>query len=67
MGTFINILIVLSLLSVLVTLGAGIYSMVRGGEFNERHGNRLMGWRVKLQAVAIGVLVIGFWYKSQHP
>lgn len=66
MGLIIDIAISLSLLAVLVTLGLGIFSMVRGGEFNARHGNRLMRWRVTLQAVAIGVLVIGFWYKSQH-
>lgn len=67
MGTVINILIVLALAAVLITLCAGIYSMLRGGEFNARYGNRLMRWRVTLQAVAIGVLVIGFWYKAQHP
>ena len=67
MGTFINILIVISLLAVLAPLGLGIYGMVRGGEFNAKHGNRLMRWRVTLQAVAIGMLAIGFWYKSAHP
>ena len=66
MDTVINILIALSLVGVLIPLGWGLYAMARGGEYGRLHSNRLMGWRVKLQAVAIGMLVLGFWYKGTH-
>ncbi len=66
MEVFIDIMIALSLFVVLATLGAGIYSLARGGVFNAKWGNRLMRYRVTGQAVAIGVLLLGFWYKGTH-
>lgn len=53
MGTFMPILLALALLAVLGVLFAGLVSMARGGEFNRKHGNRLMRWRVALQGLAI--------------
>jgi len=58
-------LILLSLLSVLAVLGLGIFSMMKGGEFNEKHGNKLMRLRVILQGVTILLLVVSF-YLSQN-
>ena len=66
METVINILIVLALIGVVIPLGLGLFGLARGGEFNARNGNRLMRWRVTMQAVAIGVLVLGFMYKASH-
>ncbi len=66
MDTVINILIVLALFGVVVPLVMGGVSLVRGGEYNRLNGNRFMRWRVTMQAVAVGVLFIGFWWKSQH-
>ena len=66
MEIFIDILIALSLLAVLVSLGLGIFSVARGGDFNAKWGNRFMRWRVGGQAVAIGVLMLGFWWKATH-
>ncbi len=66
MEIFIDILIALSLFVVLATLGVGIFGLARGGEFNAKWGNRLMRYRVTAQAVAIGVLLLGFWYKGTH-
>lgn len=59
-------LIVLSMLVVLVTLGVGLAGFTRGGDFNSRWGNKLMAWRVKTQAVAIAVLLIGCWWVGAH-
>ena len=66
MEIFINIMITLALLTVLVSLGLGVFSLARGGAFNEKWGNRFMRWRVTSQAVAIGVLLLGFWWKATH-
>ena len=66
MEIFINVMIALALFVVLAVLGLGIFSVARGGEFNAKWGNRLMRYRVTAQAVAIGVLLLGFWYKATH-
>jgi Hypoxia induced protein conserved region len=66
MEIFINVAICLALFVVLAILGLGIYSVARGGEFNAKWGNRLMRYRVAGQAVAVGVLILGFWYKATH-
>ena len=66
MDVVIDILIAASLFAVLIPLGWGLYAMARGGEYDRAHSTRLMGWRVKLQAVAILMLCIGFWYKATH-
>ena len=51
------VIVVFALLAVLAALGLGLFSMARGGQFNARHGNKLMRLRVTLQFVAI-VLVL---------
>jgi hypothetical protein len=66
MQVVIYILIAVSLLVVLGTLGLGVVSVARGGEFNRRWGNRFMRWRVTAQAVSIAVILFGFWYTSAH-
>lgn len=66
MGDVLNILILLAIAAVAVTLGFGIYSLYRGGDFARSHSNRLMRLRVALQALAIVLLVIGMWWKSTH-
>ena len=66
MGIFIDIMIGLSLLAVLGSLFMGLIALARGGEYGAANSNRFMQWRVKTQAVAIILLLIGFWYKSQH-
>ena len=67
MQTFIYILIALSLLTVLGTLGLGVVSVARGGEFNRRWGNRFMRWRVTAQAISIAIILFGFWWTGAHP
>ena len=66
MGDVLNILILLAIAAVAVTLGFGIYSLYRGGDFARSHSNKLMRLRVALQALAITLLVIGMWWKSTH-
>ncbi len=66
MDIAINIAIALALFTTLAILCVGVFGMVRGGAFNDKWGNKLMRWRVMAQAVSIGVLFLGFLYKSQH-
>jgi len=66
MDTVFNILILLAVGAVAVTLGFGIYSLYRGGDFARSNSNKLMRLRVVLQATAIVLLLAGLWWKSTH-
>lgn len=46
-------------LGVLVILMIGIGGFAKGGEFNKKHANRLMRYRIIAQAVAV-LLIVGF-------
>jgi hypothetical protein len=65
MGWFFGIAIPLSMLAVVVTMGAGVFAMYRGGDFGRTWSNRLMRWRVVFQAVAV-ILLLAFvaWKRS---
>lgn len=66
MGDVLNILILLAIAAVAVTLGFGIYSLYRGGDYARSNSNRLMRLRVALQALAVVLLCVGMWWKSTH-
>lgn len=56
-----NILLVLLLIAMIAVVGVlvfGLIAMAKGGEFNEKYGNRMMRWRVALQAFAVVLIVI---------
>lgn len=50
--------IVLVVLVVLAVLATGIGGFAKGGEFNRKHGNRMMRWRLIAQAVAIALIML---------
>lgn len=55
------VVIVLGLmLATALVLGAGIFMMARGGEANQKYGNKMMVWRVGLQAATVIALVLLF-------
>lgn len=56
--TVLPYLIAATLAGVVITLFSGLFTMSKGGDFNRRHGNRLMRWRVGMQAVAITLIVL---------
>lgn len=58
-------LALMAMFGVLIVLGMGIFSLVRGGYFREKWSNKLMQMRVALQAVAILLLVILAWVMHQ--
>lgn len=59
-----DILIIVAILAVTVTLGFGLYSLFRGGDYARSHSNKLMRLRVGLQAVAVILLVVGMMWKA---
>lgn len=56
MQTVLIILLVLAMLGVLGVLAAGMIGMVRGGD--PRRSNKLMQWRIILQAAALLLFVL---------
>ena len=61
-----DILVLLAIAAVAVTLGFGIYSLYRGGDYARSNSNKLMRLRVILQATAIVLLMAGLWWKSTY-
>lgn len=53
------ILAALACVAVLAILLLGIGGFAKGGEFNRRHGNRLMRYRIYAQFVAV-ILILAF-------
>jgi len=66
MDLIINILIVVALAAVLASLGMGLFSVAKGGEYSRANSNKFMRWRVGTQAAAVVMLTIGFIYKAHH-
>ena len=66
MSAFLLILVLISLAAVATTLGFGIYTLFRGGEFGLKWSNKLMRLRVALQAVAILVIVVAILARGGH-
>ena len=56
MTTFVTILLGLALIGVLVVLGLGLVTMLRGG--NPRRSNKLMQMRVVMQGLALLLLAL---------
>ncbi|WP_428151032.1 twin transmembrane helix small protein [Brevundimonas sp.] len=61
-----DILVLIAIGAVAITLGFGIYSLYRGGDYARSNSNKLMRLRVALQATAIVLLMVGLWWKSTH-
>ncbi len=61
MNGFLPFIIVAAIIATAVVLIIGIAGFARGGEFNRKHGNKLMRLRVLLQAVAILLICIGIY------
>ncbi|NYS24181.1 twin transmembrane helix small protein [Rhodobacteraceae bacterium 2376] len=61
-------LFILGAIASLVVLGillVGVGGFARGGEFNRKHANRLMRWRLGAQFVAVILIVAFAWFKAQ--
>jgi NADH:ubiquinone oxidoreductase subunit 6 (subunit J) len=56
MTVFLTVILVLAMVGVLIALGVGVATMLKGG--NPRRSNKMMQLRVLMQAVALVVLAI---------
>ena len=52
------LLVALSVFIVLGILMFGIGTFGKGGEFNKKHANKIMRWRIGAQAVAIALILL---------
>ena len=66
MRDIFSLLIPLALAAVAITLGFGIYSLFRGGDFARSRSNKLMRLRVALQFAAILILAGAVAWRSTH-
>jgi hypothetical protein len=60
MNVFFTVCMVIAMVAVLGVLIVGIASMVKGGEFNKKYGNKLMRARVILQGLALAFLALAY-------
>jgi hypothetical protein len=58
--SLLGILLILAMVATAAVLATGLIGFFRGGEFNARHGNRLMRARVGLQLLAVILLGLMF-------
>jgi hypothetical protein len=54
----VTLLVIGLMMATVGVLVAGVIVMARGGEVNRKYGNKMMVWRVGLQALTIGVVVL---------
>ena len=67
MSQFLFFLIPLALAATLIILGAGLYSLAKGGTFARENSNKLMRWRVAAQAIAIAIMCLFLLVIGQGP
>lgn len=60
----LSLVIIVAMLIVLAILATGVGGFARGGEFNRKHGNRMMRWRIIAQAVAVALIMLFIWIRS---
>ncbi|MCG8625155.1 MAG: twin transmembrane helix small protein [Proteobacteria bacterium] len=56
--TWQYIMLAIAMAAVLLVLGWGLVAMARGGDYNSTWSNRIMRWRVTLQAIAVAIFVL---------
>ena len=59
------ILAAIASLGVLAVLAVGIAGFGRGGEFNRKHGNRMMRWRLYAQFSAVALIMVFVYFRSK--
>lgn len=57
------IIVAIAVLAVLGILMFGIGGFARGGDFNRKHANKVMRWRIIAQAIAIVLVLLFVWIR----
>ncbi|MAS87778.1 MAG: hypothetical protein CMH30_07380 [Micavibrio sp.] len=58
MSNIFTIFMAIAMLACLGALIIGLLSFAKGGEFNKKHGNRLMRLRVLFQGIALAMFAL---------
>ena len=58
-----KLILVIALAIVGGILGWGVLTMARGGEYNVKHSNRIMRYRIIFQAIALVVILGLIWWR----
>ena len=58
------IILGIACLVVVFILALGIGGFAKGGEFNRKNGNRLMRYRIYAQAIAVVLLMVFLYFRS---
>lgn len=58
-------IVVLAIISVVVVLAIGLAGFAAGGDFNRKYGNKLMRLRILFQAIAVGLILLLIYMRSQ--
>lgn len=64
MSGFFFILMIIAMFLVVASLATGIIAMIKGGDFNKKHGNKLMRMRVTLQGIALLFFALAMWAQN---
>lgn len=57
------VVVAVGALAVLAILMVGIGGFARGGEFNRKHGNRIMRYRIAAQALAVVLILVFVFFR----
>ncbi|MDQ2091205.1 twin transmembrane helix small protein [Marimonas arenosa] len=57
--------VALACIAVLVILMIGVGGFAKGGDFNRKHANKVMRWRIGAQAIAIALILLFVWLRSK--
>jgi len=57
------VLMVVAMGVTLAVLFAGLFTMAKGGEFDRKHSNKLMRWRIMAQAAALVMFALAMLLK----
>ncbi len=57
------IIVAIACLAVLVILMIGVGGFAKGGEFNRKHANRLMRYRIIAQAIAVALILLFVFFR----
>jgi hypothetical protein len=59
------ILVAVSAIIVLIILLIGIGGFAQGGEFNRKHANRIMRYRIAAQAIAVALILAFVFFRGR--
>lgn len=62
----VTMIVLVACLAVLAVLALGINAFRRGGEYNKNNANKLMRWRLGLQALAVVIIVVVIYFRRQN-